>query len=74
MRKLFLYQDILGEGAADETLQNIATASPSLTGIVVLVSLSYWNPLKTKRKRKRERKRERERERESQTLHLTYTT
>ena len=50
MRELFLYQDILGEGAADETLQNIATASPSLTGIVVFV-LSCWNPLKTKRER-----------------------
>ena len=60
MRELFLYQAILGEGTADETLQNIATASPSLTGIVVLV-LSCWNPLKTERDTERERERERER-------------
>ena len=40
MSESFLYQDILGEGAADKTLQNIATASPSLTRIVLFVLLS----------------------------------
>ena len=40
MSELFLYQDILGEGAADKTLQNIATAAPSLTLIVLFGLLS----------------------------------